>query len=186
MVEVRYWGSLFPLLTIVLLIISLFFPVMNASIDYSPVFNIEDKLYITGGGIIDAIEPYIDSYPEIRAVREALMIIIITRIILIISTSILSIISAILLTTRSKGVKIAKIMWIVTGISLLTSQIFLLPYSNFLLSSLNFIYNVTFTYELDARLTMGFGMIFLMIGGAVLLLGAVLLFYLKQMQLIQY
>ncbi|MFX1321786.1 MAG: hypothetical protein ACFFAQ_09080 [Promethearchaeota archaeon] len=177
MVEVRYWGSLFPLITIVLLIISLFFPVMSVSIDYSPVFNIEDKLYITGGGIIDAIEPYIDSYPEIRDVREALMDIIIIRIILIISTSILSIISAILLTTRSKGVKIAKIMWIVTGISLLTSQIFLLPYSEI------FIYLRTYQ---DVSLTMGFGMIFLMIGGAVLLLGAVWLFYLKKMQLIQY
>lgn len=173
MVEVRYWGFLFPLITLIFLILALFFPILNISIDYSPVFKIQDKLYLTGGGIINALEPYIDSYPEIRTIRVPLIGIVIGMIISIVSTSIISIVSAILVTTRSSRLKIAKIMWLVMGILLLTSQMFLLFYYSFLIRRI-LLSEEIFTYPLDVRLTMGFGMIFLMIGGAVLLLGSIL------------
>ncbi|MFX1409449.1 MAG: hypothetical protein ACFFA6_03795 [Promethearchaeota archaeon] len=173
MVDVRYWGFLFPLITLICLIISLFFPMMNVSIDYSPAFNIQDKLYLTGGGIIDALDSYIDSYSEIRIIRIYLISIVMSIIISIVFASLISIISATLVMSRINRLKIAKIMWVVMGISLLTSQMFLLFYFNFLIGT-RVTHEPIFIYPLDVRFTMGFGMIFLMIGGAVLLLGYIL------------
>ncbi|MFX1316829.1 MAG: hypothetical protein ACFE9T_13290 [Promethearchaeota archaeon] len=173
MVEVKYWGFIFPLITIICLILSLFFPMMNVSIDYSPAFNIQDKLYLTGGGIIDALDSYIDTYDEIRIIRIYLMGMIIGFIISIVTTSILSIISAIFVISRINRLKIAKIMWLIMGVSLLTSQLFLLFYFNFLIRT-RLSHEDIFIYPLDVRFTMGFAMIFLMIGGAVLLLGFIL------------
>lgn len=170
----RYWSFIFPLIAVITLIMFLFVPTMGVKIDYLPAFYIEDDLLPFGGGVVDALEPHVESHSEIRIIRMPLLVISIMNGIGVIVFSVLMIISTIWVTTSSNGLKKAKIMWLVVGILLISNQVISLLTINMTFNNPQVLQEELFEYDLTASFTIGFGMILLFVAGSVMILGYII------------
>ncbi|MFW9784373.1 MAG: hypothetical protein ACFFFB_18990, partial [Candidatus Heimdallarchaeota archaeon] len=168
-VEVRYWWPLFPLIGIILMITSLFLPWMLVTIDYLPNFYLQDG-FLLFGGILVSLEPFSVLYPEMLIVLNLLRMLLIIFGAALMGYTLLLLISTIWVIKSNKGIKKAKIMWLVIGLLLLSNQIIQLAIYN-----INFLYiSRHFPNPLTVRFTVDIGMIFLIFGSVILILGYIL------------
>ena len=174
MVEIRYWCILSPLIGIIAMITSLFLPWMVVTIDYLPDFYLQDGFLLFGDGILVSLQPFVVLYPEMLIVRMLLMMLLIIFGIALLGYTLLLSISTIWVIRSNKGLKRAKVMWLVIGILLLSNQIFQITYYNIIFTSPFIISQNIFSNQLTVRFTVDIGMILLIFGGAILILGYVL------------
>ena len=174
MVEIRYWCVLFPLIGIIVMITSLFLPWMVVTIDYLPDFYLQDGFLLFGDGILVTLQPFVEFYSEMLIVRMLLMMLLIIFGIALLGYTLLLSISTIWVIRSNKGLKRAKMMWLVIGILLLSNQIFQITYYNIIFTSPFIIPQEIFSNQLTVRFTVDIGMILLIFGGAILILGYIL------------
>lgn len=174
MVEIRYWCVLSPLIGIIAMITSLFLPWMVVTIDYLPDFYLQDGFLLFGDGILVSLQPFVVLYPEMLIVRMLLMMLLIIFGIALLGYTLLLSISTIWVIRSNKGLKRAKVMWLVIGILLLSNQIFQITYYNIIFTSPFIISQNIFSNQLTVRFTVDIGMILLIFGGAILILGYIL------------
>ena len=174
MVEIRYWCVLSPLIGIIAMIMSLFLPWMVVTIDYLPDFYLQDGFLLFGDGILVSLQPFVVLYPEMLIVRMLLMMLLIIFGIALLGYTLLLSISTIWVIRSNKGLKRAKVMWLVIGILLLSNQIFQITYYNIIFTSPFIISQNIFSNQLTVRFTVDIGMILLIFGGAILILGYIL------------
>lgn len=174
MVEIRYWCVLFPLIGIIVMITSLFLPWMVVTIDYLPDFYLQDGFLLFGDGILVTLQPFVEFYSEMLIVRMLLMMLLIIFGIALLGYTLLLSISTIWVIRSNKGLKRAKVMWLVIGILLLSNQIFQITYYNIIFTSPFIIPQEIFSNQLTVRFTVDIGMILLIFGGAILILGYIL------------
>lgn len=174
MVEIRYWCVLSPLIGIIAMITSLFLPWMVVTIDYLPDFYLQDGFLLFGDGILVSLQPFVVLYPEMLIVRMLLMMLLIIFGIALLGYTLLLSISTIWVIRSNKGLKRAKVMWLVIGILLLSNQIFQITYYNIIFTSPFIIPQEIFSNQLTVRFTVDIGMILLIFGGAILILGYIL------------
>ena len=147
---------------------------MLATIDYLPDFYLQDGLVLFGDGILVSLEPIVVLYPEMQIVNQLLMIFLIIFGAALIGYSLLLSISAIWVMRSNKGLKKAKVIWLVIGILLLSNQIFQLAYYNIIFSSPIINRLGHFSHQLTVSFTIDIGMILLIFGSVVLILGYIL------------
>jgi len=174
LVEIRYWCVLFPLIGIIVMITSLFLPWMVVTIDYLPDFYLQDGFLLFGDGILVTLQPFVEFYSEMLIVRMLLMMLLIIFGIALLGYTLLLSISTIWVIRSNKGLKRAKVMWLVIGILLLSNQIFQITYYNIIFTSPFIIPQEIFSNQLTVRFTVDIGMILLIFGGAILILGYIL------------
>ena len=170
MVEIRYWCVLSPLFGIIAMITSLFLPWMVVTIDYLPDFYLQDGFLLFGDGILVSLQPFVVLYSEMLIVRMLLMMLLIIFGIALLGYTLLLSISTIWVIRSNKGLKRAKVMWLVIGILLLSNQIFQITYYNIIFTSPFIIPQEIFSNQLTVRFTVDIGMILLIFGGAILIL----------------
>lgn len=174
MVEIRYWCVLSPLIGIIAMITSLFLPWMVVTIDYLPDFYLQDGFLLFGDGILVSLQPFVVLYPEMLIVRMLLMMLLIIFGIALLGYTLLLSISTIWVIRSNKGLKRAKVMWLVIGILLLSNQIFQITYYNIIFTSPFIISQNIFSNQLTVRFSVDIGMILLIFGGVILILGYIL------------
>jgi len=156
------------------MITSLFLPWMVVTIDYLPDFYLQDGFLLFGDGILVSLQPFVVLYPEMLIVRMLLMMLLIIFGIALLGYTLLLSISTIWVIRSNKGLKRAKVMWLVIGILLLSNQIFQITYYNIIFTSPFIIPQEIFSNQLTVRFTVDIGMILLIFGGAILILGYIL------------
>jgi len=174
LVEIRYWCVLSPLIGIIAMITSLFLPWMVVTIDYLPDFYLQDGFLLFGDGILVSLQPFVVLYPEMLIVRMLLMMLLIIFGIALLGYTLLLSISTIWVIRSNKGLKRAKVMWLVIGILLLSNQIFQITYYNIIFTSPFIISQNIFSNQLTVRFSVDIGMILLIFGGVILILGYIL------------
>jgi len=153
------------------MITSLFLPWMVVTIDYIPDFYLQDGFLLFGDGILVTLQPFVEFYSEMLIVRMLLMMLLIIFGIALLGYTLLLSISTIWVIRSNKGLKRAKVMWLVIGILLLSNQIFQITYYNIIFTSPFIIPQEIFSNQLTVRFTVDIGMILLIFGGAILILG---------------
>lgn len=171
LVEKRIRWIIFPFAVICIIIASLFLPWMGVTIDYLPDFYIRDNLLLFGGGAVESLGSYVSTFSEMRFVRILLQSFVVIFGIAISGYALLLTVSLIWVIKSDKGLKRAKVLWLVIGILLFSNQIFQLIYQNIIFTLPTFLPEALFSNPLTIRFTMGIGMVLLSIGSAILVAG---------------
>ena len=127
MAEAKDWVFIFPIIVVVLMIVSLFLSIMHVTFDIPLIpLTVEGDLIPIGGGLMDELEPYIGLAPEIETLQTVFFWIGIGFAIFFGLDALLTFINAIRVKTGSKELKKARTKWLSAGISKIISQIILI------------------------------------------------------------
>ena len=169
MTEAKDWVFIFPIMVVVLMIVSLFLPIMHISFDIPliPLF-VEGDLIPIGGGLMDALAPYIPLAPEIAGLQTIFFWVGIAFAVFFGLDALLTLINAIRVKTGSKDLKKARKKWLIAGILKIVIQIVIIivlaTTVTIALADLGVIFGFT----------IGWGMILTIVGGAILILAYIL------------
>ena len=127
MAEAKDWVFIFPIIVVVLMIVSLFLSIMHVSFEIPLIpLTVEGDLIPIGGGLMDALEPYIGLAPEIETLQTVFLWVGIGFAIFFGLDALLTFINAIRVKTGSKELKKARKKWLIAGIMKIVSQIILI------------------------------------------------------------
>ena len=127
MAEAKDWIFIFPIIVVVLMIVSLFLSVMHVTFDIPLIpLTVEGDLIPIGGGLMDELDPYIGLAPEIETLQTIFFWVGIGFAIFFGLDALLTLINAIRVKTGSKELKKARKKWLIAGISKIISQIILI------------------------------------------------------------
>jgi len=163
------WIGLFPLICVVLMIVSLFLPIIHVVFDIPAIpLTIEGDLMPIGGGLMDEMDPYIALDPNIERLQNAFFILGIVFAVFFGLDALLTFINAIRVMTGSKELEKARKKWLTGGISKIISQIvFFLVLTYYITDNLADS-GVIFTFII------GWGMIITMVTGGILIFAWIL------------
>lgn len=180
MVEPKDWLFLFPIITAVLLIISLFLPIMHIILDIPLIFHtVEGDVFPFGGGIIDEIEFYLPlvellspTYADyLSDIQTGLMWVGIVFAIFYGLDALFLVINGIRVKTGSKELKKARRKWLWGGITKIISQIIVIIVMITIAPDIVADYTHNFAI---LSFTMGLGMILVMVAGGILIFAYIL------------
>ncbi|MFX1311642.1 MAG: hypothetical protein ACFFHD_03380 [Promethearchaeota archaeon] len=166
------WIGIFPIICVVLLIVSLFLPVMGLSIFSSGVIDpaITGDIMPLGGGIMDEIDPYVTTVPELEDFKTAFFWVGIIFAIFFGLDAFLLFISGLRVMTGNKEIEKARKRWLIGGLSRLISQAIIIALLLFLIPDL-----IADNYPaIELTFTIGLGMIMIMIVGGILIFAWIL------------
>ena len=127
MAEAKDWVFIFPIIVVVLMIVSLFLSIMHVTFDIPLIpLTVEGDLIPIGGGLMDELEPYIGLAPEIETLQTIFLWVGIGFAIFFGLDALLTFINAIRVKTGSKELKKARKKWLIAGIMKIVSQIILI------------------------------------------------------------
>ena len=127
MTEAKDWVFIFPIIVVVLMIVSLFLSIMHVTFDIPLIpLTVEGDLIPIGGGLMDELEPYIGLAPEIETLQTVFFWVGIGFAIFFGLDALLTFINAIRVKTGSKELKKARKKWLIAGIMKIVSQIILI------------------------------------------------------------
>lgn len=164
MAEAKDWVFIFPIIVVVLMIVSLFLSVMHVTFDIPLIpLTVEGDLIPIGGGLMDELEPYIGLAPEIETLQTIFFWVGIGFAIFFGLDALLTFINAIRVKTGSKELKKAKTKWLSAGISKIISQIILIYVLLTVVTDNLADMGVIFNFVI------GWGMIFTFVSGGILI-----------------
>ena len=166
------WIGFFPIICVVLLIVSLFLPVMSLSIFSSGVIDpaITGDVMPLGGGILDELDPYIATVPEAGDLQTAFFWVGIVFAIFFGLDALLLFISGIRVMTGNKELSKARKRWLMGGLSRIISQAIIIALLLFVIPDL-----IADNYPgVELTFTIGLGMIMIMVVGGVLVFAWIL------------
>ncbi|MFX1307819.1 MAG: hypothetical protein ACFFBF_05065 [Promethearchaeota archaeon] len=166
------WIGFFPIICVVLLIVSLFLPVMGLSIFSSGVIDpaITGDLMPLGGGILDELDPYISLVPEAGDFQTAFFWVGIIFAVFFGLDALLLFINGIRVMTGNKELEKARKRWLSGGLSRIISQIIVIVLILFIIPDI-----IADNYPgVELTFTIGLGMIMVMVVGGVLIFAWIL------------
>ncbi len=164
MAEAKDWIFIFPIIVVVLMIVSLFLSVMHVTFDIPLIpLTVEGDLIPIGGGLMDELEPYIGLAPEIETLHTTFFWVGIGFAIFFGLDALLTFINAIRVKTGSKELKKARTKWLSAGISKIISQIILIYVLLTVVTDNLADMGVIFNFVI------GWGMIFTFVSGGILI-----------------
>ncbi|MFW9987545.1 MAG: hypothetical protein ACFFC3_02730 [Candidatus Odinarchaeota archaeon] len=166
------WIGIFPIICVVLLIVSLFLPVMGISIFSSGIIDpaITGNIMPFGGGILDELEPYTATVPEAGDLQNAFFWVGIIFAILFALDALFLFIGGIRVMTGSKELEKARKKWLTGGLSRIISQVVLI------IVLLFFVPDLIADYAAGVEITfsIGLGMIMMIVVGGILVFAWIL------------
>jgi len=166
------WIGFFPIICVVLLIVSLFLPVMGLSIFSSGVIDpaITGNVMPFGGGILDELEAYVATVPEAAELQNSFFWVGIIFAIFYGLDALFLFIGGIKVMTGSKELDKARKKWLTGGLSRIISQVILIVMLLFFIPDL-----LADNYPgVELTFTIGLGMIMIIIIGGVLIFAWIL------------
>ncbi|MFX1573772.1 MAG: hypothetical protein ACFFB0_13565 [Promethearchaeota archaeon] len=166
------WIGIFPVICVVLLIVSLFLPIMGLSIFSSGVIDpaITGNIMPFGGGLLNELDPYVATVPEAGELQTAFFWVGIVFAVFFGLDALFLFINGIRVMTGSKELKKARKRWLMGGLSRIISQVILIALLLFLIPDL-----IADNYPgVELTFTIGLGMIMVMVVGGVLIFAWIL------------
>jgi len=164
MAEAKDCVFIFPIIVVVLMIVSLFLSIMHVTFDIPLIpLTVEGDLIPIGGGLMDELEPYIGLAPEIETLQTVFFWVGIGFAIFFGLDALLTFINAIRVKTGSKELKKARKKWLIAGIMKIVSQIILIYVLLTVVTDNLADMGVIFNFVI------GWGMIFTFVSGGILI-----------------
>ncbi len=157
------WVFIFPIIVVVLMIVLIFLPVMHITIDIPAILDVEGDILPLGGGLMDELEPYIETNESAENLNNIFMWVGIVFAIGYGLDALLLLIGAIRVKTGSKDLEKARKKWLSTGIFKIISQIIVFAIFEF------YIIGMLADQGVNLGFTMGLGMILTMVAGGILI-----------------
>lgn len=118
------WIGIFPIICVIIIVISLFLPIMHLVIDIPAVpLTVEGDIMPLGGGLIDELQPYIALSPEASNLQNTFMWVGIAFAVFYGLDALLLLINGIKVITGRKELKKARKKWLTGGLGKIISQI---------------------------------------------------------------
>jgi len=166
------WIGIFPIICVVLLIVSLFLPIMGLSIFSYGVIDpaITGDIMPLGGGIMDELDPYVATVPEAGDLQTSFFWVGIIFAIFFGLDALLLFINGIRVMNGSKELEKARKRWLMGGLSRIISQAIVIALLLFFIPDL-----IADNYPgVELTFTIGLGMIMVMVVGGVLIFAWIL------------
>ncbi|MFX1366046.1 MAG: hypothetical protein ACFFCE_17075 [Promethearchaeota archaeon] len=166
------WIGIFPIICVVLLIVSLFLPVMGLSIFSSGIIDpaITGNIMPFGGGILDELEPYVATVPEAGDLQNGFFWVGIIFAIFFGLDALFLFIGGIRVMTGSKELEKARKKWLIGGLSRIISQAIVIVVMLFFIPDI-----IADNYPgVELTFAIGLGMIMIMVVGGILIFAWIL------------
>ena len=166
------WIGIFPIICVVLLIVSLFLPVMGLTIFSSGVIDpaVTGDIMPLGGGILDELEPYVATVPEASELQTSFFWVGIIFAIFFGLDALFLFIGGIRVMTGNKELDKARKRWLTGGLSRIISQAIVIALILFFIPDF-----VADNYPgVELTFTIGLGMIMVMAVGGILVFAWIL------------
>ncbi len=166
------WIGIFPIICVVLLIVSLFLPIMGLSIFSFGLIDpaITGDIMPFGGGILDELEPYVATVPKAGDIQNAFFWVGIIFAVFFALDALFLFIGGIRVMTGSKELEKARKKWLTGGLSRIISQVILIVVLLFFVPDLISDY----APGLEITFSIGLGMIMIIIVGGILVFAWIL------------